>query len=86
MSSFCAAFNCSNRADREKDKSNYPFPSIVKNDNKQGFKISKVRRKKWLAQILRKDLTERKLEKTRVRIKIMFCASPSLFFLHRLFN
>ena len=26
MPSFCAVFNCSNRADREKDKSNYRFP------------------------------------------------------------
>ena len=26
MQSFCAVLNCSNRADREKDKSNYRFP------------------------------------------------------------
>ena len=54
-------FNCSNRGDREKDKSNYHFPSIVKNSRKEGLKLSKVRREKWLAQIFRKDLTERKL-------------------------
>ena len=54
--------NCSNRADREKDKSNYRFPSIVKNNGKEGLKLSKVRREKWLAQIFRKDLTERKLQ------------------------
>ena len=74
MRCFCAVFNCSNRADREKNKSNYCFPSIVKNNGKEGLKLSKVRREKWLAQIFRKDLTERKLETT--RMKIMLSASP----------
>ena len=46
MPSFCAVLNCSNRADREKDKSNYRFPSIVKNNGKEGLKLSKVRREK----------------------------------------
>ena len=46
MISFWAVFNCSNRADREKDKSNYRFPSIVKNNGKECMKLSKVRRKK----------------------------------------
>ena len=63
------------RADREKDKSNYtqfpPFPS-------------KVRRDKWLAQIFRKDLTDRILEKT--RIKTMLSASPSSVFSHKVHN
>ena len=61
MPSFCVVFNCSNRADREKNKSNYRFPSVVKNTGKEGLKLSKKRREKWLAQIFRKDLTERKL-------------------------
>ena len=61
MPSFCTVFNCSNRADREKDKSKYRFPSIVKNNGKEGLKLSKVRREKQLAQIFRKYLTERKL-------------------------
>ena len=73
-----AEFNSSNVADRGKDKSNYRFPSIVKNNDKEGLKPSKVRREKWLAQIFRKNLTERKLEKT--RIKIMLSASPSPVF------
>ena len=30
MSSFCAVFNCSNCADREKDRSNYVFPQLLK--------------------------------------------------------
>ena len=48
MQSFCAVFNWSNRADREKTKSNYCFPSVVKNNGKEGLKLSKVRREKWL--------------------------------------
>ena len=66
MQSFCAVLDCSNRANREKAKSNYRFPSIVKNSGKEDLELSKVRREKWLAKILRKDLTERKLERTRM--------------------
>ena len=44
MPSFCAVFNCSNRADREKGNSNYCFPSVVKNNGKEVLKFSKVRR------------------------------------------
>ena len=42
-------------------------------NGKEGLTLSKVRREKSLAQIFRKDLTERKLEKT--RMKIMLSAS-----------
>ena len=65
MPSFCTV-NYSNCANREKDKSNYRFPSIVKNNNKKGLKLLKVRREKWLAQIFRKDFNlRRKLKRTR---------------------
>ena len=50
------------------------FPQLLKNNSKEGLKLSKVRREKWLAQIFRKDLTERKLERT--ILKIMLSASP----------
>ena len=82
---FYAVFNCSNRADGEKNNSNYRFPSIVENNGKEGLTLSKVKREKLLAQIFRKDLPERKLEKTRT--KIMLSASPSLFFFsHKVHN
>ena len=61
MPSFCVV-NYSNCANRKKDKSNYRFPLIVKNNNK-GLKPSKVRREKWLAQIFGKDLTSRESQK-----------------------
>ena len=69
----------------KKNKSNYRFPSIVKNNGKEGLTLSKVRREKLLAQIFRKDLSERKLEKT--RMKIMLSASPFIvFFSHKVHN
>ena len=87
MLSFCAVLNCSNRADKEKDKSNYSFPSIVKNNGKEGLKRPKVRKEeKRLAQIVRKDLTGRKLERIGTRIKIMLSASPSSVFSHKVNN
>ena len=86
MPSFCAVFNCSNRADREKDKSNYRFPSNVKNNSKEGLKLWKVRREKWLAHIFRKYFAERKLGRTRTRIKLMFYASPTSVFSHKIHN
>ena len=66
MPSFCAIFNSSNRADREKDKSYYRFPSFVRNNGEEELKLSKLRREKWIAQICGKDLTERKLENIQV--------------------
>ena len=75
MLSFCAVLNCWNRAEKEKDKSNYRFPSIVKNNGKEGLKLSKV-----------KDLTETELERTRTRIKIMLSAFPSSVFSHKAHN
>ena len=76
------SINCSNRADREKDKSFHRFPSIVKNNSKEGLKLLKVRREKWLTQIFRKYLTERKLERTRTKI-LKKCFLPPL---HRFFH
>ena len=66
MPSFCAVSNCSNHVDREKKSFNYRFPSIVKNNGKEGLKLSKVRREKWLPKFFRKYLTERKLNKNEI--------------------
>ena len=86
MPSFCAVFNCSNRGDREKGNSNYHFPWFVENNGKQVLKFSKVRREEWLAQIFRKYLTDRKLERKTTRIKIILSASTSLVFSHKVNN
>ena len=86
MPRFWAVVNCSYRADRKKYNSNYRFPSVVKNNGKEGLKLSKVRREKWLAQIFKKNLTEGKLKRTRAKIRIMLSASPSSFFTHKVSN
>ena len=39
-------FNCSNCADKEKDKSNYRLPSIFKNNGKKYLKLYEVRKGK----------------------------------------
>ena len=74
----CTIFNCSNRADGKKNKSYYRFHSIVTNNDKEDLTLSKVIREKSLAQFFGKDLTDRKLGKT--RMKIMLSSYPSLFF------
>ena len=87
MPSFRAVFNCSYRTDRQKDKFDYHFLSNVKNNDKKGLELSwKGTRDKWLAQIFRKYLTERKPERTRTRIKLMLSTSPSLVFSHKVHN
>ena len=73
MPSFCAVFNCSNRADREKNKSNYRFPSIVQNNGKKDLKLSKLRREKRHSSNFQERLIERKQKRT--RMKIMLSAS-----------
>ena len=84
MPRFCAVFSSSSRVNREKDKTNLftVFPKLLKIMVMKG----KVRREKWLAQVFMTYLTERKLKRTRTRIKIMFSASPSLAFAYRVLN
>ena len=57
---------------------------MVKNNGKKGLTLSSVRREKSLVQVFRKDLTEKKLEKTRT--KIMLSASLSLSLSHCFFH
>ena len=54
------------------------FPQLLKKLAKNASNFRKWETEKWLAQIFRKDLTERKLKKT--RIKITLFASPSSVF------
>ena len=63
------------------------FPQLLKNNGKEGLKLSKVRKqKKWLAKIFRKDLTEAKLETARTKMKITLSVSPSLVFSLKVHN
>ena len=57
------------------------FPKMLKIMAKKAWKM---RREKWLTQIFRKYITERKLERT--RIKIMLSTSPSSVFSPKVHN
>ena len=56
MVNFCAIVGCVNRAGRDKDKSFYRLPAIIKNQGAQMEQLSKRRLRNWLAGIRRKDL------------------------------
>ena len=57
------------------------FPQLLKIVAKKTSNFRNWEGKKWLAQIYRKNLTDRKLEKTRTRInKIILCISTSSVF------
>ena len=47
------------------------FPQLLKKNGKEDLKLLQVRREKWLNQIFRKDLTERKLKNERIIMKII---------------
>lgn len=56
MVNFCAIVGCANRAGRDKDKSFYRLPAIIKNQGAQTEQLSERRLRNWLAAIRRKDL------------------------------
>ena len=66
MVNFCAVFNCSNRSDRESDRSYYRLPAIVKRNNKKKQELSRERRALWLSRIRREDLSSDPPEWVRV--------------------
>ena len=82
MLCFCAVFNCSDHTDKEKDKSNYHFPSVVKNNGKEGWKLWKVRKEeKWLAQVFGKKINWDKAKKNKNKIQNdAFCLLLISFF------
>ena len=59
---------------------------MVKNNGKKGLTLSSVRREKSLVQVFRKDLTEKKLEKTRTKIMLSASLSLSHCFFHTKFT
>ena len=56
MVNFCAIVGCANRVGRDKDKSFYPLPAIIKNQGAQMEQLSERRLRNWVAAIRRKDL------------------------------
>ena len=66
MVNFCAMNGCSNRTNREINKSYYCLPSVKSDDDEEAKKLTADRRVKWLSWINRSDWTEKKLKYARV--------------------
>ena len=58
MVNLCAAFGCSNRSNRERDKGYFRIPAIVTRSNAEKQALSFERRATWLSRIRREDLGE----------------------------
>ncbi|WAR11745.1 hypothetical protein MAR_025925 [Mya arenaria] len=66
MPSFCAVFGCSNRHDRENDRSYYRLPKVITHQGEQTKKLSQDRREKWLSNIARDDLKPSSYDNLRI--------------------
>ena len=66
MPSFCAVFGCSNRHDRENDRSYYRLPKVIKHQGEKTQQLSQARRDKWLANIARVDLKASSYDNLRI--------------------
>ena len=55
MVNFCAVFGCSNRCNREKDKSFFRIPKIVLHGDEEMRALSIERKREWVSMIYRKD-------------------------------
>ncbi|XP_057711357.1 uncharacterized protein LOC130928650 [Corythoichthys intestinalis] len=51
MPMFCVAYGCSNRSNREKEKKFFRVPKIVVHKGERCKKLTKQRRKKWIANL-----------------------------------
>ena len=66
MVNFCAINGCSNRADREKEKSYYRLPKVLSHHGGKVKELLTARRTTWLSRISRADLTKEKMKYVRV--------------------
>ena len=66
MVNFCAIVGCSNRGDREKNKSYYRLPAVIHNQGAATEELSKKRRDLWLSRIARSDISKSTLPCIRV--------------------
>ena len=67
MQSSCAVFNFSNRADREKNKSNYRFPSIKKKWQRK-LETFESEKGKVVSSNFQERFNREKARKTRMKI------------------
>ena len=80
MVHLCAIENCSNRSNREKEKSYFRIPKVIENQGEIVKNVSMRRRRKWLDNINRDDINENKTENYRV-CSDHFVSGNILFFI-----
>ncbi|KAK6180419.1 hypothetical protein SNE40_012579 [Patella caerulea] len=56
MPAFCAVYGCSNRHDRERNRSFYRLPKVITHQGQKSKDLSQARREKWLTNIARRDI------------------------------
>ena len=56
MPNFCAVYDCTNRSNREDDRSFHRIPKVGENEGEEGVKLSTERRQAWFNAINRKDM------------------------------
>lgn len=66
MVNFCAVVGCTNRSNREKSKSFYRLPAVVKNQGKETHVLSAKRRAVWLSRLRRADLKDSQYSTVRI--------------------
>ncbi|KAJ8256445.1 hypothetical protein COCON_G00185970 [Conger conger] len=81
MVSFCAVVGCSNRADRERDKSFFRLPKTIRHQGEQTLRFSEERRAKWISWISRQDLTPKKMEHIRICSDHFVTGQPSKLYM-----
>lgn len=66
MVNFCAVYGCSNRSNRERNRSFFRIPAIIYHSDEKTKNLSRERRQRWLAMIQRQDLTDSQIVSTRI--------------------
>ena len=79
MVNFCAVIGCSNRADRDKNKSFFRLPSVITHQGPSTEKLSSRRQREWLAAIKR-DIKKSNYTFTRVCSDHFITGSPSTLY------
>lgn len=77
MVNFCACFGCSNRRDRNKDKSFFRLPAVISHQGEQTRLLSERRRRQWLAAIRREDIKLENYKYTRICSDHFLSGKPS---------
>ena len=77
MVNFCAVIGCSNRGDKDRNKSFYRLPGIIKHQGPETECLTSRRQREWLAVINRSDIKTSNYQYTRVCSDHFISGCPS---------